>query len=140
MKKLLVILVLLSACKKKDVEPAPDNNPTTPPVVIDSCKTGLVKFAGKYVRNGDTVIVKFIKNNCPTTNSNTYETTGLDSAVAEYNINHLNLKKITTTSIELADKMQDNGLTFTFFNKQDTAIALLCNKLSNGYITFRKLK
>jgi hypothetical protein len=141
MKKLLIIALLIVGCKKKDIPPEPEPEPTPIVTPIDTCKTGMVKFAGKFVRNGDTVIVKFIKNNCPVTNSNTYETTGMVKAVAEFTTGPiLNLSKITTTSAETADKMQDDRKVFTFFNKQDTGLIFICNNLTNKFIVFRRVK
>jgi hypothetical protein len=67
MRILLILVVLIASCKKKD---------TTPTPVVEPCKTVDVFFTGKYYRTGttdnDTIIFVFQNNNCPTKGSNTY--------------------------------------------------------------------
>lgn len=78
MKKLIVIalMTMLIACKKKDVTPEPQPDP------VPVCQTGITAFPGTYIdQNASKITIVFLKNNCPTKNSNTYRIDGLAAAI-----------------------------------------------------------
>lgn len=80
MKKIIVILLILTACKKKHPEPIPDPTPT--PVV---CKTGDTTLSGKWrieVAGGDTITIRFKANNCPKEQSNIYVIDNFTTTIA----------------------------------------------------------
>ena len=80
MKKILAILIILSACKKKQTEPTPEPTPT--PVV---CKTGDTTLSGKWrieVAGGDTITIRFKANNCTKEQSNIYVIDNFTTTIA----------------------------------------------------------
>lgn len=140
MKTLILVLLVLMACKKKDVAPTPEPEPIVIPADT-GCKTGTTWFAGKYLYNSDTITVAFVKNNCPTKNSNTYEMSGLKKAMAALTPTDVTIAEpLTTVSEELQKKMYDKLKSYNFFNLGDTLLRMTTSKLTSSQFDFKRIR
>lgn len=151
MKKLLILLVLIAGCKKKDTPPT-DPEPTSPPATITptitpTCHTGLVRFTGRYVceRNDkkDTIEFVFRNNNCPVENSNWYviknfvNTTNSFAITGEKLSPNMEFEMVSTEQEFLAQtKLKD----YTFKIQTNGDLVLTSKKLNYGFTNFFKVK
>ena len=101
-------IAILCSCDKDKNKPVIEEE--QPPVLVQpTCVTGKKHFEGKYRSTMfqniiDTIDIVFIKNNCPTENSNTYSIKGLGKAlnrVLNPTATKFPLTAITFTSNEL---------------------------------------
>ncbi len=148
MKRLLILVVLLSGCKKKDT-PAPEPVPTpiSPPtstVTPTGCVTGLVTMEGKYVYdrcNKDTITIKWKQNACPEVDRNYYIVSNYYRAT-----NCIAGTTVSPTSdFWIISTERENGAHFlgkdgTFFFMPDGRIELRSIKLKQNPTYFKKVQ
>lgn len=85
MKKILFVLIVLAACKKETIEPV--KLPELP--AETKCKTAdTTRMCGQWFiyhpSLGDTITVRFLKNDCPNEGSNYYILKGFGKAVQPF--------------------------------------------------------
>lgn len=136
MKKIIAILavMIIVSCKKKE---------TTPIVSEPVCVTSVAKLEGKYrldIYNNDTIEVVFLRNNCPTNNSNVYLVKGLGKAA------QAGLKSGETFLIKdyeiIVDETIGKGINGTLFSLSRTSSGNLlfgCSKMKIASISFVKI-
>lgn len=142
MKKLLIIIILIAGCKKKDTPPA-DPEPTPP--VTQSCTTGKTLFTGKYkciIEPGNVIEFVFKHNNCPAENSNTYIVENFAEAVKDLvsvPVSPPNGYEVKSNEVyKYADSSLDDGR-FNFAIQPDSTIKLTGKNLKFGSIKFVRI-
>lgn len=131
---IFALLIIVMGCKKKDTKPETTQN--AQPV----CETKTKVFEGKYeVTNNskDTIIIVFIKNNCPTEGVNTYSVYGLGKAfnngIANSNLDAT--KVYETTSNEGQKSATTTGVNCKFGLYENLTV----NYSGIGTLVFKKL-
>lgn len=139
MKKLLIIILLIAGCKKKDTPPA-DPEPTPP--VTQSCATGKTLFTGKYkciIAPGNVIEFVFKHNNCPKTNSNTYVVKDFAASMKDLMTVpiYADIEVESTENYLYANDVYKN---YYFTIQPDSTIKLTGKNLKYGAIEFYKIK
>lgn len=129
---LILAVAFLIGCKKKTVDPIPPN---------DQCITGATNFLGKFVLQGgnyDTINIVFVKNNCPTKNSNTYNVYNLGKALSHLGSTVVfdTVKVYSIISSEDSKSAVTGGIVCQWGLN---GINLNCNWKNTANVTFKKL-
>lgn len=128
---IFALLIIVVSCKKKETEPTP------PPTTV--CETKSKVFEGKYeVMNNskDTIIITFVKNNCPNEGVNTYLVYGLGKAFNNGTSSNIDEGKVyEITSNETNKTAIATGVDCKF----GLGSGLSCDYENIGILYFKKL-
>lgn len=137
MKKILILIVLISGCKKSEVAPEPEPTPIT-----KTCQTGKVLFSGKYkcyTAPNDTIEFIFKHNNCPAENSNTYLVDNFVEATKDLVTVPITNPIFEVVSTEVNGYANDRNKEYYFTFQVDSTLKLTGKNLKYGSIKFVKI-
>ena len=141
MKKLSIILLLVSACKKKHQEPTPEPEPIPTPICVTSDTLLSGKWKLQSDKPSDTITIRFKNNNCPKEKSNTYVIDNFTTTIAPVSNTIITKGTFTITSDERT-KSADRTQKDYYFYIDDKGVLLLSagGLLKYGTVGFDKVK
>ena len=151
MKKLLILAILLSGCKKKQAEPSPEPQPsTTTGTPAPTCSAATPTFVGKYITINiplkDTLRITLLSNGCPTNgNLNTYRVENMGINLRQIVSDTLKNPYPNTTYTLVADENKDfiQGQGFSIFEPKGNGameVSVNVDKKIAGNVIFMRVK